>query len=265
MKPAIVVTGASSGIGRELALVAARDRSGVMVLVGQSQERLDGVVAEIAAAGVEAHAIVLDLADRAAGQTIDEALSRHDLYCDVLVNCAGFGLYGRAIEISRDEQITLFDVNARALADLSLRFLPGMLQRRRGGVINVGSIAAYTPGPYMAAYFASKAFVKSFSAALAAEVAGTGVTVTCLAPGVVRTPFLFRCGIGRTPLFRLAPRGNAPYVAAAGWRGFKAGKRVVIPRLLNRIIVGFCTLFPDRGLVRLIEALQRPRPSTAGK
>ena len=261
MKPAIVVTGASSGIGRALALVAGKDAA-AMLLIGQSKQNLDEVAAELAAIGVGADVLTVDLSDRNAGPRIEAALMERGLYCDILVNSAGFGLFGPACEISHDEQIKLLDVNARALADLSLRFLPGMLERNRGGILNVGSIAAYSPGPYMAIYFASKAFVKSFTFALAAEVAGTGVTITCLAPGVVRTPFLARCQIGQTPLFKIAPRSHAPAIAEAGWRGFKAGKREVIPRLVDRMIARFCSLMPERVLLVLIATLQRPRPDS---
>lgn len=264
MKPAIVVTGASSGIGRALALVAAADAA-PMVLIGHLKQDLDEVAAELARVGAEAHALAIDLTDRDAGQHIEDALSERDLFCDVLVNSAGFGVFGLAAEISRDEQLKLIDVNARALTDLSLRFLPGMLQRGRGGILNVGSITGYTAGPYMASYFASKAFVRSFTAALAVEVAGTGVTVTCLAPGIVRTPFLEHGRIREGRLVKFAPRGNAAEIAAAGWRGFKAGKRVVIPRLVDRFIATFCTLIPDRALLRLIAAIQRPRPQAGGR
>jgi short-subunit dehydrogenase len=133
-----------------------------------------------------------------------------------------------------------------------------MVARGRGGILNVGSITAYTPGPYMAAYFASKAYVKSFTTALSAEVAGTGVIISCLTPGVVRTAFFERCSASGTRLFKLAPRWNVESTAAAGWRGFKAGKCVIIPRFIDRIIAMFCILLPDRALLRLISALQRP-------
>lgn len=258
MKAAIVVTGASSGIGRELARVAARDGS-AMLLIGQSQTALDELAAELAAGGAEAYALALDLADRRAGERIESALSARDLYCDVLVNSAGFGLYGSAAELDRAEQIKLLDVNARALTELTLRFLPGMLQRRRGGVLNVGSLTGYLPGPRMALYFATKAYVRSFSAALSAEVAGSGVTVTCLAPGVVRTAFFERCKVGHTLMFKIAPRGDATATAAAGWRAFKAGKRLVTPRLIDRIIIAVSAVVPDGLLLRFIAALQRPR------
>jgi uncharacterized protein len=256
MKPAIVVTGASSGIGRELARLAARDGS-VMVLIGLTSEALDELAAELATSAVEAHALPIDLADGDAGQRIENKLAEIGAYCDVLVNSAGFAIFGAAADTDRDTQLKLIDVNIRALTELTLRFLPGMIGRRRGGILNVGSITGYVPGPNMSTYYASKAYVRSFTAALAAETAGTGVTVTCLAPGVVRTAFFQRSGIGQTRLYKMAPRSNAPETAAAGWRAFKAGKRLVIPRLLDRAIVAVSNILPDAILLRFVSRFQR--------
>ncbi len=258
MKPAIVVTGASSGIGRELARVAARDGS-VMVLVGLAPEALDDLAVELGRSGVQAHALCIDLADRDAGRRLDNTLGEIGLYCDVLVNSAGIGVFGAAAATDRAAQLKLIDVNIRALTELTLRFLPGMIERRRGGVLNVGSITGYLPGPNMSTYYASKAYVRSFSAALAAEVAGTGVTVTCVAPGVVRTAFFERSDVSRTRLYKMAPRSGAPETAAAAWRAFRAGKRLVIPRLIDRIIVAACNLVPDVLLLRIVSTLQRLR------
>jgi short-subunit dehydrogenase len=258
MKPAIVVTGAASGIGRELARVAAREGS-VMFLLDQTQQALEDIVAELCRSGAQAHAFSCDLARRDAGQRIENALSELGIYCDVLVNSAGYGVFGPAAETDREEQLELLDVNARALTDLTLRFLPGMVARRRGGILNVGSITGYAPGPNMAVYSASKAYVRSFTAALGAELAGTGVTVTCLSPGVVRTAFFNRTTISQTRLFKLMPRSNAPETAEAGWRAFRAGKRLVIPRLVDRIIVSFRVFLPDAIVLRLISVLQRLR------
>jgi len=260
MKPAIVVTGASSGIGRELARVAAREAA-AMVLLGQSQQALDDLAAELGRSGVEVHAFSVDLAARDAGQRIENALSEFGVYCDVLVNSAGFGVFGVAADADREEQLSLIDVNARALTELTLRFLSGMVTRGHGGILNVGSITGFIPGPNMAVYHASKAYVRSFTAALAAELAGTGVKVTCLSPGIVRTPFFQRAGVGQTRLVKLMPRADAPQVAEAGWRAFRAGKRLFIPGLMNRIIISACAVLPDVVVLRLISALQRPRGS----
>jgi short-subunit dehydrogenase len=226
-----------------------------MMLIGRSRQALDELVAEFAGRSVQSAALIIDLADPQAGGRIEAALAQRLLYCDVLVNSAGFGLFGSASEIDRSEQLRLLDVNTRALTELTLRFLPGMIERRRGGILNLGSIASYMPGPYVAAYFASKAYVRSFSSALSAEVAGTGVTVTCVNPGVVRTAFFDRQSAGWTRLAKIAPRSNASDVATVGWRGFKAGKRFVIPRLVDRLLVALIRILPDGFVLRLTAAL----------
>lgn len=258
MNPAIVVTGAASGIGRELSRIAAQDGS-FLLLVDLSQKAVGELAIELGAAGAHAEALCVDLSDRDAAAQVEKKLFERGLYCDVLINSAGFGVFGAAAESSRAEQVSLLDVNARALTELSLRFLPGMLARGRGGILNVGSVFGYVPGPYMAVYCATKAYVRSFSAALAAEVVGRGVTVTCLAPGVVRTAFFKRCFVGQARLFKIAPSADAINIAAAGWRGFKMRKRVVIPGLIYRLAIGLCPFIPDGIILRLISFLQHPR------
>ena len=258
LKPAIVVTGASSGIGRDIARLAAADRC-FLLLLGRSPQALDELVAELAAADAQAAALPIDLLDPHAPDRVESALADRGLYCDVLVNSAGFGVFGAAAKAAPREQLNLVDVNIRALTELTLRFLPAMLARGRGGVLNVGSITGYVAGPNMAAYYASKAYVNSFSAALAAEVAGSGVTVTCLAPGVVRTAFFERCSVGQSRLMKLMPRSNSPAIAAAGWRGFKAGRRLVIPRWIDRFSVAVCILLPQSLLTRFVAWMQQPR------
>lgn len=258
MKPAIVVTGAASGIGRELARVAAREGL-PMVLVDRSQSALDELVAELGRSGAQASGLCIDLAERDAGLCLENALAERGLHCDVLVNSAGIGLYGPVAEADREAQLRLLDVNMRALTELTLRFVPGMVARRHGGVLNIGSITGYMPGPNLALYSASKAYVKSFTVALGAELAGSGVTVTCLAPGVVRTALFMRTPLGVTRLNKILPRADAPKVAAAGWRAFRAGKRLVIPGLANRIIVWGSALLPEAALLRLISFLSRMR------
>ena len=157
MTPAIVVTGAASGIGRELARQAARDGA-FMLLVDRSHDALESFATELTNSGTQAHALSIDLLTPNAGEIIENALKERGLYCDVLVNNAGVGLVGLAIEIDRSEHMRLVDINLRALTELTLRFLPGMVARGRGGVINVSSIASYAAGPNMAVYNATKTY-----------------------------------------------------------------------------------------------------------
>lgn len=257
MNPATVVTGAASGIGRELARCAARDGA-VVVLVDRSQEGLAELTAELGNAGAQAHEVLLDLVSDNAGERMENALAERGLFCDVLVNSAGFGVFGAATQADRQLQLELVDVNIRALTELTLRFVPGMVARRRGRILNIGSITGHVPGPNLAAYHASKAYVRSFTAALAAELKGTGVTATCLAPGIVVSPFFLRTGFNKTRLARLMPRSTAREVATAGWRASQDGKAVVMPGLWNRAIIAACGLVPHALLLRLIASLQQP-------
>jgi uncharacterized protein len=256
--PAVVVTGASSGIGREIARLAAKDGQ-PLILIGRSEIELVKLAEELRTQGVVAHTLSLDLQHPDALAQIEACLSAHGLYCDVLVNSAGFGVFGGALESDSSLQTQLIDVNIRAVVALTLRFLPGMVARRRGGIINLGSITGYASGPYMAAYCASKAFVNSWSAALSAEVAGTGVTVTCLTPGVIRTAFFNRQAIGPNRLLKILPRGNVTDAAQAGWTAFKAGKTIIVPRFIDRFIIRLCWLLPDRFLLWMVRTLQRMR------
>jgi short-subunit dehydrogenase len=254
-QPAVVVTGASSGIGRAIARLAAQDGYAV-VLVGRNEDALQALADEL---GARARTLPLHLEKPDAIPRIEALLAECGLYCEILVNSAGFGMYGPVATADQNLQLTLIDVNIRAVATLTSRFLPGMIERRRGGIINVGSITGYAPGPHMAAYCASKAFIRSFSAALSAEVAGTGVTVTCLTPGVVRTAFFERepMGHGQTRLMKILPRGDVTVTARAGWQAFKAGKSIVVPRLIDKFVIAVCSLLPDRALAWLVNALQR--------
>src|SRR5260370_22589509 len=160
MNVAIVVTGAASGIGRELARQAARDGA-FMLLVDRSHDALESFAAELTSSGTQAHALSIDLLTPNAGEIIENALKERGLYCDILVNNAGVGLVGLAIEIDRCEHMRLVDINLRALTELTLRFLPGMVARGRGGVLNLGSIPRYMPAPNKAHHPVSKAYAPS--------------------------------------------------------------------------------------------------------
>lgn len=255
--PATLITGASSGIGREIARVAARD-SGHLVLIGRSKDALESLAAEIGQQGTPCSIISVDLAEPASPRAIEAELNRLGLYCDVLVNSAGYGLFGLASELDPTEQLGILDVNARALTELSLLFLPGMLTRGRGGILNVGSMTALAPGPRMAVYYATKAFVQSFSRSLALEVLGSGVTVTCLTSGSARTAFYDRCAMGSTRISKLYPRMNADEVARAGWKAFRQGRAQVIPGAASRGIAIIARHAPRPLVDYVMRTLQRP-------
>jgi short-subunit dehydrogenase len=246
----VLITGASSGIGLELARLFAADGSD-LVLVARRRERLEELSHELEQSqGIAAEVLVEDLASAAAPQAIFDRLQSEGRTIDVLVNNAGFGAVGPVVEIGLGRQLEMLQVNVVALAHLTMLFLPGMLQRGRGGVLNVGSTAAFQPGPYMAMYYASKAFVLSFSEALAEELRGTPVRVCCLCPGPTRTEFAAAAHIEDRLLFKL-PTTSATQVARAGYRGFRRGKPLVIPGVVNKLGALAVRLTP-RALVRKV-------------
>jgi len=256
LRPAVVVVGGSRGIGRAIAKVAARDGT-VVVLVARSLDGLAAAASDVKEAGGQAFMLSLDLRATDASAQLKEFLASNGLFCEVLVNSAGYGLRGAATTLPIADQLGMVDLNIRALTDMTLHFLPGMVARGRGGVLNLGSIAGFTPGPNMALYYASKAFVRSFSEALHQEVRSTGVTVTCVAPGPVATEFLESSGAGRAALFKILPKLSADYVAERAWRGFKSGRRLVVPGLSAKLVAFVASSLPSAVKVPLIGRLQR--------
>src|SRR5262245_3321460 len=256
MTPVAIITGASAGIGAELARVFAR-HGHALVLVARREARLKALAAELAAAGAPAPlALPVDLAARDAVSRIAAALAAHGLEPEYVVNNAGYGLAGPAAERDRDELLAMIDVNMRALTELSLAFVEG-LKRRRGGILNVASVAGFLPGPNAAVYYASKAYVLSFSESLYRELRPHQVRVTALCPGPVATEFQARAGVTarRIPLLDVP----AARVAEAGYRGLLRGKRVVIPGLGNKVMAFLPRIMPRDLLLSLAGGLQRAR------
>jgi hypothetical protein len=257
MTPVVLITGASSGIGAALARVFAA-HGHELALVARRQDRLDALADEIAAAGRSRPTVLAaDLERRDAASVIAAELSAKTMEPAVVVNNAGFGLSGAAAAVSRDEQLAMIDVNVRALTELSLMFVDS-LARYRGGILNVASVAAFLPGPGMAVYYASKAYVLSFSEALHRELSDRGVRVTTLCPGPVPTEFQARSGMQLNAAAR-ALELSAERVAQIGYDGFMRGKRVVVAGINNRIAVSLMRLVPNGLLLRLVD--QRPRES----
>jgi short-subunit dehydrogenase len=257
MTPVVLITGASSGIGAALARVFAA-HGHELVLVARRQDRLNALADEIAAAGRSRPTVLeADLERRDAASVIAAELSAKAMEPAVVVNNAGFGLSGAAAAVSRDEQLAMIDVNVRALTELSLMFVDS-LARHRGGILNVASMAAFLPGPGMAVYYASKAYVLSFSEALHRELSDRGVRVTTLCPGPVPTEFQARSGMQLDPAARVLEL-SAERVAEIGYDAFMRGKRVVVAGINNRIAVSLMRLVPNALLLRLVD--RRPRAS----
>ena len=241
-----LITGASAGIGTELARVFAANGHR-LALVARRVDRLTALAAEIAAAGGTAPiVIVCDLAQPDAGDKIVAALAAAGVEVEFVVNNAGFGLFGNAVELDRAEQLDIIAVNIRAMTDLSLRFSDHLV-RHRGGILNVGSIAGFLPGPGMAVYYASKAYVLSFTEALRGELGPRGVRVTVLCPGPVPTEFQARAGF--EPGFDSAVLNvSAADVAKAGYRGLMANRRAVLPGFGIKVVPLLLRIFP-RGFI----------------
>jgi short-subunit dehydrogenase len=246
-KPVTLITGASSGIGAALARVFAETGHEV-VLAARRAAELTAVADDVAAIGprVRPEVIPIDLAETGAADRLADEFAARGLAPQYIVNNAGFGLLGRAATLDRAQQRAMIDINCGALTDLSLRFIDSLAQQR-GGILNVASIASFLPGPGMAVYHATKAYVLSFSEGLRRELAPKGIRVTVLAPGPVLTGFQARAGVNGVHY----PRGflrTADQVARAGYDGLMRGRRVVVPGLQNKIVPWLPRLLP-RGML----------------
>jgi len=252
-----LITGASAGIGTELARVFAANGHRV-ALVARRADRLTTLAGEIAAAGGAAPIVIpCDLEQPDAGDKIAAALVAAGVEVEYVVNNAGFGLFGNAIEFDRAQQLGIIAVNVRALTDLSLRFSEHLI-RHRGGVLNVGSIAGFLPGPGMAVYYATKAYVLSFTEALRQELAPQGVRVTVLCPGPVPSEFQQRAGF--EPGFDSAILNVAAAdVAREGYRGLMANKRAVLPGLGIKIVPLLLRLVPRSFVLAAVGRFQLRR------
>ena len=251
MKPIVLITGASSGIGAALAKVFAA-HGHELALVARRGDRLEALADEIAAAGRPRPTVfTADLERRDGASAIAAELSSRGLEPAIVVNNAGFGLRGEAATLSRDEQLAMIDLNVRALTELSLMFVDSVA-RHRGGILNVASLAAFLPGPGMAVYYASKAYVLSFSEALHRELSGRGVRVTALCPGPVPTEFQDRAGLSLPAAARMLEL-SAERVAQIGYDAFMADQRVVIAGIGNRVLVSLMRLMPHALLLRLVD------------
>ncbi len=254
--PYALITGATAGIGWELAQLAARDGT-PLILVARDATRLQQRKAELEDRwSVPVHVIPHDLSREGAAQALFDVVQENRWPVDTLVNNAGFGTIGEFLESELARDQAMVRVNVLAVVELCKLF--GWVFREQGGgrILNVASTAAYIPGPRMAVYYATKAFVLSFSEALYYEFKPYGITVTALVPGPTRTEFQARAGMKNVKLTKFLVMMNAAEVARAGWQGLKKGKRVVIPGIFNKLSVYSTRLMPRAVNARIIGWLQ---------
>lgn len=254
-----LVTGASAGIGIDLAACLAKDGYDIIV-TARSEPALREVAAKIAADhGVKAHAIAVDLGAHGGGARLAAEIAQRGLAVDVLVNNAGFGHAQPFHEAPADTQLGQIDLNVRALVELTHIYWKGMLEKKRGGVINVASTAAFQPGPFMAVYYASKAFVMSFSEALWEEARGTGVHVSCLCPGPTVSKFRERAGTDKVKLSQGRAAMPSMTVAKMGVAAFYANRRVKVTGANNAMTAGLVKYLPRETTLKIVRNLQSPK------
>src|SRR5580698_1992392 len=244
-----LITGASGGIGYELAKLFARDGHN-LVLVARSGDKLAQVAAELQPLGVTVKTVPLDLGALQARKFLFDKLQREGIAIDILINNAGFGAFGEFAQIAENEILGQIDLNITALTELTRLFLPAMIRRGSGRIMNVASTAGFQPGPLLAVYYATKAYVISFSEAIANELHGSVVTVTCFCPGATHTGFAQRAGIDKSRLFKFGAM-SAEKVALDGYRAVMEGRGLAISGTHNWLLAE-STRFAPRKMVTAV-------------
>jgi short-subunit dehydrogenase len=247
--PTALITGASGGIGLELARIFA-EQGYALVLVARTRERLEEIAVELKPTPVQVLAKDLALVGAA------EGIHREVPKVDVLVNNAGYGVYGPFVKTPLDDELGMLQLNMTALVVLTKLYLPAMVAAKNGKILNVASTAAFQPGPLMALYYATKAFVLSFSEAIGNELEGTGVTVTALCPGPTATGFQARTKLEKSRLIKRMKVMDARTVAEAGYCGLMAGKPVVIPGLMNKLLAQSVRFSPRWMVTKIARKMQ---------
>jgi short-subunit dehydrogenase len=258
-RPLALITGASMGLGAEFARLFASEGYD-LVLTARSGDKLEAIKKEVEGLhGVTALVVVQDLADPRAPLAIYDQVRAAGLEVDVLVNNAGFGMYGFFYQSDLQTELEMIQVNITALVHLTKLFVRDMVARKRGRILNVASTAGFQAGPLQPVYYASKAFVLSFTEAIANELHGTGVTATALCPGPTPTEFQKRANVGRVRGLRMMMRVNPDVVVRAGYQGMLKGKPVVVPGALNNIHVSLLRFFPRRMVTAVVRQVQTAR------
>ncbi len=258
MKKVALITGASSGLGEEFARLHAQDGDN-LVLVARSEDKLTALKRELEEKhGIEVLVIAKDLSKENSGKEVYEQLQRASIQVEYLLNNAGFGHLGAFAENEWAKEETMINLNVRSLTEMTKLFLPQMLARKSGRILNVSSTAAFQPGPLMAVYYASKHYVQAFSQALEEEVRGTGVSVTTLCPGATETGFQKNADMENSKLFKGKKLPTAKEVAEFGYKRMKQGKGVVIHGTMNSIMARFASLLPSRLTAKIAMKMQAP-------
>jgi short-subunit dehydrogenase len=255
---ATLITGASSGIGLELARIFAKNRHD-LVLVARTEPKLRELSEEAQAFGVRGHVIAADLSVPGAVQALTDRVHALGVDVDILVNNAGYADFGPFVETPLDVELSMIQVNIVALTELTKRLLPAMVARKSGRILNLASTAAFFPGPLMAVYYATKAYVLSFSEAIATELEGTGVTVTALCPGPTASGFQATAHLGKSRLIVGKRLPTSRSVAEAGYEAMMAGKTVFVPGASNKLTVLAPRMMPRRLMAKIIRKAQEPQ------
>lgn len=254
-----LITGASGGIGRELARVFARKGHHLMI-TARREHLLTDLKKELETEfDIQVHVLAGDLGSAGGPGTLFSFAQEHNLVIDTLVNNAGFGDYGFFHESEWQKQAAMIDVNIKSLTHLTCLFLPAMIERRHGYIMNVASTAAFQPGPLMSVYCATKHFVLAFSEAIANELRGTGVSVTALCPGPTTSGFQEASGMQKSRLVNLMPLPNAREVAEFGYKSMKKRKRVAVHGFSNKLLSVVGKFLPRNTLTAVVRAIQSPK------
>lgn len=239
-----LVTGASGGIGLEIAVLLA-ENSYNLVLVARNEARLNSLKNQLQhSRSIDIIVIAKDLSLPDAGEELFNEIEKKNIAVSILINNAGFGDFGYFYKGDWKKGARMLQLNMIALTQLTRLFLPAMVKNRYGKVLNVASVAAFMPGPFMALYYATKAYVLSFSEGIAGELIGTGVTVTALCPGPTKTGFEDAADLGESKLFKTMPVATAAEVAAYGYKAMMKGKKTAIPGRVNKVSVFFLKVSP---------------------
>lgn len=250
----VLITGASFGIGYELAKIFAKEKYN-LILVARNLERLNQIKDELQNSDIKILTIQKDLSQPNSPKELLDEINKNNFEIDILINNAGFGLLGPFAELDLQTQLDMIQLNITSLVQLTHLILPQMIKRKSGKIMNVASTAAFQPGPNMAVYYATKAFVLSFSEALSAELKSSGITVTALCPGPTKTEFQKRARMENINLERskIIPYMTAEKVAQVGFDGLMKGKRVVIPGLLNKVGTKLVKIFPKSFVLAVLK------------